>query len=149
MHEGHGSGQARQHTDSCTRQHRSNNLSESDSMVLMNNNNSGRKAGRNRRVSHLNCSDSDSHLSSQRARFDNFEMGKELKIISPVSDCYKNALDFRAYRLLSSLSWYDRRIAQNVEKLAKCLQLWRQPGILGPFGPQIHLPFPLIFQTDV
>lgn len=60
-------------------------------------------------IEHLNISESDSDHSSQPDRYDTYKKDKELKVIHPVNDQYKEALDFYTYRLENNSIGLPRR----------------------------------------
>lgn len=52
----------------------------------------------------LNLSESDFDHSSQRARYDNYKNCKELEVIGPIDNRYREVLDFCTYHLSNTSS---------------------------------------------
>lgn len=80
-------------------------------------------------------SGSDSDSSRGRRRKDRRSKEDLPKTIRPVNNRFRDALDFRTYRLVDTSPKYDDRVAKRVAKWAKRLQVQMKTNIFDSFDP--------------
>lgn len=123
------------HTCSCNCWNRGNKSVELNSTGSMSYMDSGRNIWLNYRKERLSFSEPDSHHWSQRARYETYKKNTASKVICPVNDRYREALDFRPYLLANTSGRYDDKIARNVAKWAKRLRLQMKTNTFDSFHP--------------
>lgn len=72
-------------------------------------------------------SETESYPSVDRHEKNRRSHEKDLQVIWPVHDHFREGLDCKTYRLANKLSSYDGEVAQSVARLAKHLQVQMQP----------------------